>query len=205
MTLRRVISQNQVPARPQTGIRRHRPLQQSICITVLTGPRSCSSVPSTQHSEKPLGLGKGLGKGLAPRPKAKKAQPAPAAPLFPGFGRGFGAVPPDIGDQDELSANFQKMMAELAHGAQSHTAKSCFTSMVHISTCVTVPCIIISFTKQCMKPLNQQRYTQGDTHADCGSVSHPILVDIPRPPALTAMQAPHTTASTSDSYLSFQF
>ena len=86
-------------------------------------PSPCRSVPSTQHSEKPLGLGKGLGKGLAPRPKTKKAQPAPAATLFPGFGRGFGAVPPDIGDQDELSANFQKMMAELAHGALSHTAK----------------------------------------------------------------------------------
>lgn len=72
---------------------------------------------TAQHKEKPLGLGKGLGKGLAPRPKSKKPQaPAPALFSFPGLGRSFGAVPPDIGDQDELSANFQKMMAELAHG-----------------------------------------------------------------------------------------
>ena len=78
------------------------------------------STHPAQNKVKPLARGKGLGKGLAPKPKAKKPQaPAPAS-FFPGLGRGFGAIPPDIGDQDELSANFQRMMAELAHGMTSN-------------------------------------------------------------------------------------
>lgn len=60
--------------------------------------------------------GKGLAFDPLPKPKSKRphSSAAPASAAGP-FG-GFGAVPPDIADQDDISAGFSRMMAELAQG-----------------------------------------------------------------------------------------
>ncbi|KAL0027343.1 hypothetical protein WJX79_002388 [Trebouxia sp. C0005] len=85
-------------------------------------PPSSSLAPAQTDRQ---GLVPSKGKGLAfdplQKPKGKRSHthaPAPAAAAaagaFGGFGGGFGAIPPDIADQDDLSAGFQRMMAELA-------------------------------------------------------------------------------------------
>lgn len=85
-------------------------------------PPSSSLAPAQTDRQ---GLVPSKGKGLAfdplQKPKGKRAHthaPAPAtaaaAKAFGGFGGGFGAIPPDIADQDDISAGFQRMMAELA-------------------------------------------------------------------------------------------
>lgn len=87
----------------------------------------CSSSLASAQTDR-QGLAPSKGKGLAfdplQKPKSKRAHshaPAPttaaAAGAFGGFGGGFGAIPPDIANQDDLSAGFQRMMAELAQGA----------------------------------------------------------------------------------------
>ena len=96
----------------------------------------CSSSLAPAQTDR-QGLVPSKGKGLAfdplQKPKGKRAHthaPAPAtaaaAKAFGGFGGGFGAIPPDIADQDDISAGFQRMMAELAQGA--HT-----TARVHLT------------------------------------------------------------------------
>lgn len=86
----------------------------------------CSSAlaPQTDRQGPAPSKGKGLAFDPLQKPKGKRAHthaPAPAsataAGAFGGFGGGFGAIPPDIADQDDISAGFQKMMAELAQGA----------------------------------------------------------------------------------------
>lgn len=82
---------------------------------------SGGSVP-TQTNRPSLEPSKGKGLAFDPlaKPKSKRAHPQAAPPSaaapFGGFGAGFGAIPPDIADQDDLSAGFQRMMAELAQG-----------------------------------------------------------------------------------------
>ncbi|KAL3141031.1 Natural resistance-associated macrophage protein [Trebouxia sp. C0010 RCD-2024] len=57
--------------------------------------------------------GKGLAFDPLPKPKSKRSHTAAASSSAAPFG-GFGAIPPDIADQDDISAGFSKMMAELA-------------------------------------------------------------------------------------------
>ncbi|DBA87289.1 hypothetical protein WJX77_009974 [Trebouxia sp. C0004] len=86
--------------------------------------RPSSSVTAPTQTDR-QGLAPNKGKGLAfdplQKPKGKRAHmhalapaTATAAGAFDGFGGAFGAVPPDIADQDDISAGFQRMMAELA-------------------------------------------------------------------------------------------
>lgn len=105
-----------------------------------------SSLASTQTDRQGLIPSKGKGLAFDPlqKPKGKQAHThappatatatAKAAGAFGGFGGGFGAIPPDIADQDDISAGFQRMMAELAQGA--HTT-ACVQCTLLISTAIS--------------------------------------------------------------------
>lgn len=102
-------------------------------------PCACCSSSTATQPDKP-GPRQSKGKGLAfdplPKPKSKRAHPhaqraaAAAAGPFDAFG-GFAAIPPDIADQDELSAGFQRMMAEIAQGVQQANVKLLFLANHH--------------------------------------------------------------------------
>ncbi|DBB18287.1 TPA: Natural resistance-associated macrophage protein, variant 2 [Trebouxia sp. C0006] len=85
-------------------------------------PSSSSSAPAQTDRQGPApSKGKGLAFDPLQKPKGKRVHTHPPAPAtaaaagpFGGFGGGFGAIPPDIADQDDISAGFQRMMAELA-------------------------------------------------------------------------------------------
>ena len=85
------------------------------CLNHVESGSCSSSAPEPPKQSK----GKGLAFDPLPKPKSKKPNlPArkTAPGLFDAFGGGFGAIPPDIADHDDLSAGFQRMMEELAQG-----------------------------------------------------------------------------------------
>ena len=90
-----------------------------------------------EHRQK---AGKGLAFDPLPKPKSRRSHPQATTATATGlgaFGGNFGALPPDIADQDDLAAGFQKLMAELSQGADSSTTENLqsrnFTNTAHAS------------------------------------------------------------------------